>query len=168
MTYEIENKFPVACLDAAAEQLRGRGAELRELIEQVDLYFGHPVRDFAETDEALRIRRIGEVNLVTYKGPKVHAETKTRREIELPLARGREKAEQYGELLAALGFHRVAEVRKHHRSGKLAWEEWEVEVVLDHVAGLGDFLELEIVAEQERVPAAQSAILRLAAELQLG
>ena len=53
-----------------------------EPAEQVDTYFSHPARDFAATDEALRIRSIDQENFVTYKGPKLDATTKTRREID--------------------------------------------------------------------------------------
>ena len=70
-----------------------------------DRYFAHPSRDFARTDEALRLRRIGEFNFITYKGPKLDATTKTRREIEIGLADGQQAATDAAELLAAIGFH---------------------------------------------------------------
>ena len=50
-----------------------------------------PCRDFAQTDEALRIRTVGDTSFVTYKGPKLDATTKTRRELELPLRRRRRR-----------------------------------------------------------------------------
>ncbi len=167
MQYEVENKFAVVARSHVVDQLQAMGAEFREEIEQVDLYFAHPLRDFAQTDEALRIRRIGETNLITYKGPKIDTATKTRHEIELPLAAGSALVRDYAELLVALGFRRVAEVRKRRRGGQLRWHQWSVELALDDVAELGEFIELEIVVDQDQLAAAQSAVLTLATQLQL-
>ena len=65
-----------------------RGEALRE----ADHYFNAPDRDFARTDEAFRLRRIGAANFVTYKGPKRDAQRKMRTEIEVPLPDGDEAA----------------------------------------------------------------------------
>jgi adenylate cyclase, class 2 len=167
MKYEVENKFPVADLESMAERLMAYGARFDEAIEQVDHYFAHPLRDFAQTDEALRIRRIGERNLVTYKGPKLDRATKTRRELELPLATGDELTPQYVELLQALGFRSVAEVQKRRRCGSFTWQHRHVEATLDDVVGLGRFVELEIQADADTLPGAQAALLALAAALEL-
>ena len=167
MQYEVENKFPVARLSDVVAHLEKLGAQFGDVIEQVDVYFAHPARDFAVTDEALRIRRIGDTNLITYKGPKIDKATKTRREIELPLATGARHAEDYKALLVALGFRPVAEVKKRRRGGQLSWNQWSVELALDAVAELGEFVELEIVADQQQLPVAQSSVLELAARLGL-
>ena len=83
--------------------------------EEIDVYFAHPARDFAQTDEALRLRRKGDANCITYKGPKIDATTKTRREIELPLAPGPESLASWTALLEAVGFRPAGEVRKSRR-----------------------------------------------------
>ena len=49
--------------------------------EHADHYFNGHDRDFHQTDEAFRIRRMGEKNFLTYKGPKRDTDTKTRIEI---------------------------------------------------------------------------------------
>ena len=72
------------------------GATIEPPVVQVDQYFAHPARDFAQTDEALRLRRVGKQNFITYKGSKIDATTKTRREIELPLAPGEEARRPMG------------------------------------------------------------------------
>jgi adenylate cyclase, class 2 len=169
MTYEVENKFPVDEFGDVLGRLGELGLRMDQDPEtdQVDFYFGHPSRDFRQTDEALRIRSVGEVNLVTYKGPKLDRRTKTRRELELPLARGAQLAARYCELLAALGFQPVAEVRKRRRGGQLTWERWPVQVALDEVDRLGRFVELEIQAEQHALEAAQRSLLLLAERLGL-
>jgi len=81
MQYEVEQKFPVSDMPALQERLIALGATIGETQVEVDLYFGHPARDFSKTDEALRIRRIGAKNCITYKGPKIDITTKTRCEI---------------------------------------------------------------------------------------
>jgi adenylate cyclase class 2 len=146
MSYEVEQKFPVADLSAVAERIMALGAKLSPPQEEVDLYFAHPSVDFAKTDEALRLRRKGARNFITYKGPKLDATTKTRREIELGLEPGRAAMDSWAALLAALGFTPVAEVRKTRRKAHVPWQGREVEASLDTVERLGTFVELELIA----------------------
>jgi adenylate cyclase class 2 len=143
------------------------GAAFASPVEQVDRYFGHPARDFAQTDEALRIRRIGEENRITYKGPKIDTATKTRRELELPLASGAQALEDFSTLLEALGFRRVAEVRKLRRVAVLHWKGCEVEAALDDVTQVGRFVELELSADEAGLDAARECLGSLAAKLGL-
>jgi len=167
MLYEVENKFPVDDLESMAERLGALGARFGAAVEQVDHYLAHPARDFAQTDEALRIRRVGDTNLVTYKGPKIDRATKTRHELELPLGAGAALTPQYVQLLQALGFRSVAEVRKRRRCARFSWRQWHVEATLDEVAELGLFMELEIQADAAALADAQASLVALAAELGL-
>ena len=167
MHIEVEQKFRAAHGLSLMARLSQAGAVFGEPIVQVDQYFAHPARDFAQTDEALRIRRVSEKNFVTYKGPKLDATTKTRRELELPLADGAQAAESFAELLAVLGFSPVREVRKTRRVAKVPWRGGEVEVALDDVDRLGQFVELEIVADADGSAAAKELVASLAAELGL-
>jgi adenylate cyclase class 2 len=167
MQFEVEQKFPVADLAAVAARLRGLGASARDAIVQVDRYFAHPARDFAQTDEALRIRQIGEQNLITYKGPKIDRVTKTRHELELPLAGGATSAAQWTMLLQALGFKPVAEVRKVRQVLDLTWLDALIEIALDQVDGVGNFVELEVIADESGLDVAKSRIQTLAAALGL-
>jgi adenylate cyclase class 2 len=167
MHYEVEQKFPLADPQTIAAKLAALGAQAAGHCEQVDHYFNHPARDFAQTDEALRIRQVDGRPLITYKGPKIDRQTKTRREIELPLPAGAATAERFTELLLALGFVSVAEVRKQRQILHLAWQGQAVEVALDDVAGLGHFAELEISADDETLDAARQALASLAATLEL-
>ena len=166
--FEVENKFPIEDLAATETQVSALGCSFGSTIVQVDQYFNHPVRDFAETDEALRIRSVGDANRLTYKGPKVDQQTKTRREIEFPLGEGGETAERMAETLLALGFRAVREVRKERRIGQFEWQGFAVEASLDQIDGLGDFLEIEISAEEQQMEAARDSLVALADELGLG
>ena len=171
--YEVELKFPLTDVAAAEAALGRLGASVRPPIEQADVYFAHPSRDFALTDEALRLRRDGDGVVITWKGPRIGHAAKTRREIELPLAGvssggGVATLEAWGELLESLGFRRVREVVKRRRPATVPWQGSAVEVAIDTVVGLGDFLELEVVSGQEGIPQATARIESLAAAIGLG
>ena len=168
MHYEVEQKFPAADLAAVRGKLLALGASFQPSLNQADSYFAHPARDFGQTDEALRLRQIGDENLITYKGPKLDAQTKTRREIELTLAPGGPAFDQFAELLFCLGFRRVLTVCKQREPGLLAWEGQTVHLALDQVSGLGSFVELEIAADDSTLQQAKAAVISLAAELGLG
>ena len=87
---------------------------------QIDCYYAHPVRDFAASDEALRLRQVGENNYITYKGPKLDTTTKTRREIEISLPDGLQSAAEAAELVEAddlcTSFGEVMTGRRAHRA----------------------------------------------------
>jgi adenylate cyclase class IV len=115
--------------------------------------------------------------VITWKGPRLDATAKTRREIELPLAEGAALGaagavagapatlDRWTELLEALGFRRVREVTKRRRLATVEWQQETIEVALDHVAGLGDFVELEMLADTAGITAAAACIESLAQEL---
>ena len=55
---EIEQKFARADFALLERRLKEWGASLGEIHEEADHYFNAPDRDFAQTDEAFRLRRI--------------------------------------------------------------------------------------------------------------
>jgi adenylate cyclase class 2 len=168
MRYEVEQKHRVTDEAALVARLQERGGHLETPIEQSDQYFAHPCRDFAKSDEALRIRVVGDKSFVTYKGPKIDTTTKTRREIELPLDPADHNGSQFGSLLAALGFTPVAVVRKRRRKFRIAADEYEVDGALDDVDGVGCFVELELQANDDGLEAAKRTIAKLASDLDFG
>ena len=197
MVYEVELKFRLDDPAALAARLDELGAQRGGTVEQRDRYFNHPSRDFAQTDEALRIRSVRHVppnalkeprrledrsglhrttddrqiltaeNYLTYKGPLVDPHSKTRHEIEVPFAAGSEAAEQLAAILRLLGFREVRSVEKRRIVYHLLWEDRRLELTLDEVAGLGTFLEIETAAEESEREAARDSILRLAGRLGL-
>ena len=164
--YEVELKFPLADAEPIVQRLAALGARSAPPVQQTDVYFSHPSRDFAKTDEALRIRNVGESHLVTYKGPVVDSQTKTRREIELSIG-NQESCGKFAEILSLLGFRPVREVRKTRQPYHVAWRGREFEAAVDLVVGLGSFVEVETLASEADRPAAAEAILAFAAELGL-
>jgi adenylate cyclase class 2 len=164
---EVEMKFPVADFAPLEGQLTRLGARAAETLQEADHYFNAPDRDFARTDEALRLRRVGPANRITYKGPRHDTQTKTRREIEIPLAEGTAAAEGFIQLLTHLGYRPVAVVRKLRRTFQLNWDGLTVEACLDEVQGVGHFVELEVLVPEDSLKAAQTGLLSLAAALNL-
>ncbi|WP_254831125.1 class IV adenylate cyclase [Haloglomus salinum] len=180
--YEVELK-----VRADHDRVRERLAEVEATdaggVTQVDTYYDAPHRDFASTDEALRLRRErpaeggaggerdeggggavpdvdGEtVTKLTYKGPLVEAESKTRREHETEVLDDDEAMA----ILSGLGFEPAATVEKHRRFFR--YEGYTV--TLDRVDGLGEFVEVEAEAEAEAVEAAREGAIAVMADLGL-
>jgi adenylate cyclase, class 2 len=160
---EVEMKFPVADFAAIERWLASQGAEPDPPRREEDHYFNAPDRDFAVTDEALRLRRSDETNVLTYKGRKLDTTTKTRTEIEVSIADGDDAAAACVRLLESLRYRPVAVVRKDRRVYRLDRDGFPMEVSLDCVEDVGTFAELEILAEENKVDAARE-VLRLAAD----
>jgi len=136
---EVEAKLRLAScgeLEEVRRRLEELGARLEGVVVEEDTYFQHPCRDFAETDEALRLRIAGGRAELTYKGPKrILGGSKARAEYTTAVADSGEAAR----ILEALGFRPAAVVRKQRSYYRLG----DVAVSLDHVEGLGCFLEAE-------------------------
>jgi adenylate cyclase class 2 len=165
--YEVELKYRLTESSELETRLATMGFVPLDPITQVDRYYQHPSRNFVETDEALRIRQTETETRLTYKGPKVDTTTKTRREIELPLAGIEHPDAQWDTLLRALGFVPTLVVRKSRSEGYLNWEGGPVTVSLDEVEGLGRFVELERVCSEADRKSTGESLLRLAEHLGL-
>ncbi len=164
---EIEVKYRVNDFAGLEQNLAKVGAKLVQERDDADAYFNAPHRDFAQTDETLRVRHIGQRNMVTYKGPRIDKQTKTRTEIEVPFADGPAADADFQRVLTLLGFRPTSVVRKHRRVFELARDSFHIEVCLDQVEQVGRYAELEIVADESKLDAARSLVLKLAAELGL-
>ena len=164
---EVEVKYRNADRAAAVATLLDWGAALAQDRTDADLYFSAPDRDLKATDEAFRLRRIGAQNLLTYKGPRRDTETKTRPEIEVALADGDETAADTERLFVALGYKPVVTVRKKRRVYRFSRDGFDLEACFDSVDRVGEFVELEILAEEAQYEAAKATLLAAAAELGL-
>lgn len=168
MSFEVEVKYRRVDHDQLVRRLAELGAEAKGRVDQEDSYMNHPSRDFAVTNEAFRIRRIGDDNRITYKGPKHAGPTKTREEIEIPFAAGAGPFGDLARLFENLGFRSVATIRKRRETFHLRFEDHDLEIALDRAEGLGDFAEIEtIAADAADLPRAQRAVLELAKRLAL-
>ena len=133
---ESEIKIPVAELDSVRRLLVRIGAEqLDPVHDEVNTLFDSADGAFAESGRALRVRRVGDRSLLTFKGPaRWDGAVKQRLEIELEVSSG----EAIAELLHALGFAPWIRYEKRRES----WILDDVRIELDRTP-IGDFVELE-------------------------
>lgn len=167
MTFEVEMKFQVDNFESTKAQLTRLGAQLHATVSQSDTYFRHPCRDFKETDEALRIRKASDGLFVTYKGPKLDQETKTRHEIEFSIGKSEAEEKQFAEFLEALSFEKVVAVNKVRREFDLELDSNHFKIALDEVENVGTFVEVETQAEESELDRCRDAVKNLATELGL-
>lgn len=160
--WEVEQKYFVDDYEQLLEELTDAGFTRSHEEVHCDMYFQHPSRDFRQTDEAFRLRRVNGQLCVTYKGQRLEAEVKTRREIELALV-AKDEA-HWQELLGNLGFRTLPEVRKTRVVFQPSKDDCEGFIVtLDQVDELGQFAEIEkIVRDPAALYEAQKSIEELA------
>jgi len=144
--------------DAVRPLVVERGRHVDTVVQR-DTYYDAPHRSFADTDEALRVRREdhedGTETRLTYKGPLVDEVSKSREEAETAVG----DAEALATALERLGFEPAATVEK--RRERYAVEGYTV--VLDEVSGVGEFVEIE--RESDDLEAAREGAFALAREL---
>lgn len=152
--FEVELKLR-ATHGPIREQLEAMDARNVGRVTQVDTYYNAPDRDFATTDEALRVREESDTGkqsvgerasdgdggstdervLLTYKGSLVDDSSKTRTEAETRVVDG----DAVRNILAGLGYDAAATVEKRRDRYAVA----DCRVTLDRVAGIGEFVEVE-------------------------
>jgi adenylate cyclase class 2 len=167
---EVEIKMRLPQDYPIQDRLAEAGLVLHEQRDEADRYWNAPDRDFAKTDEALRIRRFGKHASITYKGPKLGSTGKTRTELEATLADDPEAVAKLEQILEALGYRRTAEVLKARTLYKPAAGAdlpAELDVTVDDVEGVGRFVELECKAEAAGAAQLQDQLFALARRLGL-
>jgi adenylate cyclase, class 2 len=156
---EIELKVRVDSLDPIRQNLKDRHAEFRGKQHEHDIYYNAPHRDFGSTDEALRVRYTDGPALVTYKGKKLREYgLKAREELNTSV----ESGEVFEQILDRLGFRKTAEVNKWRENYRLG----NASFALDLVDGLGIFVEIEIMTENNGADAT-GQIQKLAKEMEI-
>ena len=151
---EVEIKLPLRRQEKTeetgriAEVLCGMGFRKTARFRQRDTYFDNAAGEIRGGGKALRIRETEDLmkGAVTaelnFKGPRMDQVSMTRQELETEVG----QAETGRRILAALGFSPVLpEVVKE----RTEYRREEITAALDRVEGLGDFLELEIMADEE-------------------
>jgi len=113
MHREVEVKFSISEPSRIREKLLELGATYVDTVDQADIYYQHPCKNFAETDEALRLRennsKSGKSIELTYKGPKRGGWAKDRVEI---VSRVVDSVEMQ-EILEMHGVKAVERILKH-------------------------------------------------------
>jgi adenylate cyclase, class 2 len=141
---EVEVKAHAKDFKIIKIRLRELGAEKIKKEYQKDVYFNAPHKNFAKTDESLRIRKIFQESglkiVLTYKGAKMDKYSKTRKEIETYI----DNDEYAALILENLGFYPVANITKERISYSLD----EYIISLDNVNKVGKFVEIEKEAKE--------------------
>lgn len=136
---EIEIKCYCDFPDEIEEKIKAAGAVYVGVRSESDIYFNHPARDFAKTDEALRLRRVNNICKITYKGPKLSKNTKARVEHETAV----EDFNTIRDIILSLGFVESGVIEKERKIFSLG----KSEISIDDVKGLGVFVEIERIGE---------------------
>lgn len=151
---EVEVKARINSFKEMEERLENLGAAKTKTEFQEDIYFASPIVDFAETDEALRVRSTNNGIFITYKGPKLNDKAKTRKEVEMSI----ESAKKAKDIFTEIGFRPVRTVRKDRKY----YQYENFEISLDDVKGLPPYMEIEIALEDgEDYSLAQERIFEL-------
>lgn len=145
--YEIEIKLFVKNLKQLIQDLKTLGFQKEVLKREEDVYFYSRHYDIKKRDEALRIRK--STNLMTnqiktqlnFKGPKLDKISMSRKELEIEI----ENASIMEEILQNLDFGKAAFVCKTRQYMRRN----DITACIDQVENLGNFLELEILAESK-------------------
>jgi adenylate cyclase class 2 len=161
MPLEVEVKFHLRDKDAYEDNLKKIGAKYITDINHTDTYYKLPEgqRDFAKTDEALRLRRIEEYDArmaetlepeisadLTYKGPKIDTETKTREELVTKV----EDPDNLELIFKRIGIREILTLQKNRRLYTLDFNTHHIEILIDKIEHLdGYYSECEIIASDD-------------------
>lgn len=152
---EVEVKLKIDSAESIEKKLIELGFKKGQTLQEIDYYYNGVDRDFRASGEALRLRlvesldgsavvadRPGEPLIqMTYKGPKLDNVSMSRVEHQVNI----DNFETMLSILSSLGYKPVEPVIKLRR--ELISEE--ICACVDTVDGLGDYLELEIMADEE-------------------
>lgn len=152
---EVEVKLKIDSAESIEKKLMEIGFSKGQTLQEIDYYYNGVDRDFRQSGEALRLRlvesldgsalvadRPGEPLIqMTYKGPKLDNVSMSRVEHQVNI----DDFETMQAILSSLGYKPVIPVIKLRR--ELFSEE--MAACVDTVDGLGDYLELEIMVDNE-------------------
>ena len=155
---EVEIKVKISDPNLTRKKFEDINGVYKLSLHHEDIYFNMPngLRDFKQTDEALRLRKSIEFNrdnkalaqkinyFITYKGKKMDKTTKTREEIEVKI----NEIEEMKNLLKLLGFREVFTVFKERELYEFLFKAVRIEALIDYLPILKQhFVEVELMTE---------------------
>ena len=155
---EVEIKVKISDPNLMRKKFDENNGIYKLSLHHEDIYFNMPkgLRDFKQTDEALRLRKSIEFNknnrakdqkinyFITYKGKKIDKTTKTREEIEVKIS----EIEDMKTLLKLLGFREVFTVAKKRELYDFMFNDSRIEALIDYIPILEQhFVEVELITE---------------------
>lgn len=144
---EVEVKLKIAEKDKVKRFLLEQGFTLHHFVKEEDRYFDNTSGAIRTSGQAMRIRRVTDMETgetfaqINFKGTKMDDRIMTREEQETEIA----DADSVEKILNHLGFYAVEQKVVKYRQ---QYCRKEMHACLDSVEGLGEFLELEILAER--------------------
>ncbi len=171
--YEVEIKVRIQNLEELRDIIRFNGGTYNISLLHEDSYFNMPkeLRDFKDTDEAIRLRKSEEFDkndddillkskcYLTYKGKKIDSNTKTRQEIEVIV----DNFDNMREILKILGFQEFLIIQKERELFDLLYQDEKIEILLDYIPFLHQyFMELEmVVSSPQEIDDAREILFKL-------
>ena len=155
---EVEIKIKISNPNQVRNKFEENKGIYKISLHHEDIYFNMPkgLRDFKQTDEALRLRKSIEFNkdnpektqkinyFITYKGKKIDKTTKTREELEVKIS----EIEEMKNLLKLLGFREVFTVVKERELYEFLFKDVRIEALIDYLPILKQhFVEVELMTE---------------------
>ena len=140
---ETEVKISVNNPSFVQQQLEGITGKKGRTEEQTDVYLDTENEDLKKFDRVLRIRTISSgKQIITYKGPRITHDIKTREELEVHVKDGKIMQQ----ILENVGFKQIAVIEKK----RSIYEVGSFLVSLDFVKSLGTFLEIETKVRNQK------------------
>ncbi|MFX1313718.1 MAG: class IV adenylate cyclase, partial [Promethearchaeota archaeon] len=155
---EVEIKVKISNPELMKKQFEEYNGIYRFSLFHEDTYFNMPnrLKDFKNTDEALRLRKSIEFNkhikeknqkdtyFLTYKGKKIDNTTKTRKEIEVKI----ENSDKMRGILENLGFKEIYTIKKERELYEFVFNNLHIDALIDYIPILNQhFIEVEILSE---------------------
>ena len=142
---EIEAKVKVDSLDTVAQQLKSLDATHVDKLVQWDSYFDGPRKHLLMADKGIRMRQQSsdgpDKSILTYKGPRGDSDFKSRPEYEVQV----DDRDKMALILEGLGYESTVGLEKRRD----VWQLDDCLVMLDEVAMLGCFVEVEAADEAQ-------------------
>ena len=158
---EVEIKIQISDPISMRKKFESNYGSYKFSLLHEDTYYNMPkgLRDFKETDEALRLRKSIKFNknsknkdtktdyFLTYKGKKIDTLTKTREEIDIKI----ENIEKMKEIFGLLGFQEVLTVKKERELFLFQYKNYNIEALIDFLPALGQyFVEVEYLSDSKK------------------
>ncbi|MFX1495995.1 MAG: class IV adenylate cyclase [Promethearchaeota archaeon] len=158
---EVEIKVAISNPKLILTKVKELNGKYIMSLNHEDTYYNMPngLRNFKETDEALRIRKVIEFNkykadksylikgYITYKGQKIDQTTKTREEIEIEI----DDFKSMKSMLLHLGFKEIITVKKERELYEFWFKNNKIELLLDFLPLLNqNFIETEIIINDKK------------------
>lgn len=164
----LEVEVKIKTEKSVISELEGLGFVKKSVVYEKDTYYNSRLLNLKDEDKALRIREYVELDrgddkssaakyILNYKGPKVDNVSMTREETEFAVP----TFEAGESVLNGLGFFAAGVVEKK----RVYFIRNDITCCTDAVTGLGDFIEIEIIADEEQYEDAMSRISELLAKL---